>query len=90
MDPNVIITIAIFVLMTMFGLIGIIYTTLTKKTDGNSSDIKDMREKLATKEELKETKSDLKSEIKELKESILAMSGDVKKILVRLGDSNES
>ncbi len=74
----------------MFGLIGIIYTTLTKKADGNSSDIKDMREKLATKEELKETKSDLKSEIKELKESILAMSGDVKKILVRLGDSNES
>jgi len=89
MDNATAVTIVLFVAATIFGLIGIIYYSLTKRTDDNSEEIKQVKEKYATKEEVKEVKEDAKKDNDRLENFMIRLEEKIDRLLALEVAKNE-
>lgn len=70
MDNQTLITIVSALFIIVSGLIGIIYANLNTKTKENSDSITDIKERYATKEDVKEHKSDQEKKFDRLEKKL--------------------
>ena len=96
MDKTTLIAAVTIICGIMFSLIGVIYYSLKELIKQNlelikvmQNDIKEMREKYATKKEVKEVKVDLNKTLEWVREKLDENNRLSNKILLKLGDHHE-
>ena len=97
MDKATLIAAVTIICSIMFGLIGVIYYSLKELIKQNlklievvQTDIKEMRERYATKKEVKEVKVDLNNKLDRIMDGMVDQNKLLNQILLKAGENHET